>query len=210
MYHDFMSLCYNLYIIYKNRKTWGYIMDITTVLIEYKSIIGTLLGSITTLIITYLIRYNGGIKFSIQNWNIKFYRNEDSAYHEETIVKDVNEAKHVYYEFDIYIYNGSEIPKSLKDFSIEFVCNKNIVIEKLYDCATTKFVSMTYISEFLKVANIPPKQINLYKVKGWLDNENIEKLAAQKNNKMDIKFLAYNHKGRSIRKHIITINLKNL
>lgn len=180
-------------------------MSIYDILIEYKSIFGTILGSIVTLIVTHIIKKNGRLRFDFNNWKVDWYGEGELSSIEA--IESFEKAKYLGFKFELIVYNGSEIPKSLKNICVEFKNSSNILIRPLKDLATKRHLSSGFmrIVDDIKVINLSPKQMTYIELEGYIPKEDYNKV---KNNITKVYLVAKNHKRKKYKKGIAVINNK--
>lgn len=180
-------------------------MDITQILIEYKSVSAAILGSVATLIVTSLIKNQGKIHFSIDNWKIIFYSQDEIG--AIVPIDNYKDALYCSFSFDLILYNNSEVPKSLKDVKIRFE-NQNSSIEIILSDSCNQKYSVSGIPLFneIKVINVPPKQMYHIKSQGNLSESNFTKIKENTNN---VFLLTTDYRNKIYKKLIDVVSLTN-
>lgn len=127
-------------------------MDITQLLIEYKSIIGTILGSVTALIVTHSLRHFGKVRFYLNSWECSYYTVTDIGDYVKT--DNIINAVSCELRVSLDLYNGSDIPKNLRDAHIElysksnkrsFSFRNNNSIEEIIEGGDTQIIKIIYL-----------------------------------------------------------------
>lgn len=144
---------------------------------NYEGIIGALLGVIVTTILNEYLKSKGKINFYFLNFNRCFKgRGILGEYCE---VYDVENADSFEYEFEIQIYNSSDVNKIIREFEIEFICIDN---RKIYSTPHNKDTIREYAGGFktdeLKILNLKPKEIIDFNICGYIWDEEILKSLA--------------------------------
>lgn len=145
------------------------------ILINYQGIIGaitgTVLGTISTLITTHILRNYGKVETSI--FDVEFERYDQDPF---------QSYKSIRLDFKVKFYNMSESNKVLDDFEIIFLNDKNVeLLRKTPDDLDT-FRSSQYSAYIDKLyfVNLFPKQLTLKKLKVNVTDSEIEDLESIK------------------------------
>lgn len=146
---------------------------IIDVIKNYEGIIGALLGVIVTTILNEYIKSKGRVNFYFLNYKNRFMSTDDYGFYGET--NDIENSKGFEYEFEMQLYNSSDINKIIREIEIEFICKNGVITTKAYDESTRRVESSRMIKDELKVINIRPKEIIVLTISGHLNkgDENI-------------------------------------
>lgn len=162
------------------------------VLLNYQSIIGaitgTVLGTVSTLITTHILRNHGKVVTSI--FDVKFNIVERDPF---------NPYKTLKLEFKVKFYNMSETNKVLDDVELIFLNHKNTELLRTAPSDLDTFRSTRHISYIDKLyfVNLSPKQLSLKKLEITVTDEEIEELDSikviklQYTNKRKKKYVIY-------------------
>jgi len=179
------------------------IMSFWDLLIEYKAIFGTVLGSVSTLVITYLLRNLGKLHWDIKDWEYDLYGANNIG--DIVVVKNFSQAHRFVYNFESVIYNSSESQKSLKDVRIEFKSNTTYITHGLKDSEEKIFAGCGYfmIHNDSTVLNLSPKHMANFRFEGTLGEEELRELG------VDFKVLLFakDYKNKIHRIPIASIHL---
>lgn len=122
---------------------------------DFEGIIGAVLGVIVTLVTTHLLRFYGQVNIEINDVSVHYFKKDE---YNENIHCDEEEAEDIKIIFDVYFYNNSDVPKSLKCLSIQFCNSKK---EKLYGTTLHDIKS----DDELEIMNFQPKILTSMKAK---------------------------------------------
>ena len=138
-------------------------------IMEFEGIIGAIIGSVVTLIITDILQNRGKIKHYLMNYEAKADTYEDVG-----CLQSGKAGKDIYgysirYEFQIY--NGYNFPKIMRKFSVEFYKDKSLVMSIIpSDESTRRFFSGASRVEIMQIANIQSHEIFSYKHSVYVGN----------------------------------------
>lgn len=181
-------------------------MSFWDLLIEYKAIFGTVLGSVATLVTTYLLRNLGKLQWDIKDWEFVMYSQDECGGMIRTL--DLSDIQSTSFSFEIILYNSSDSQKSLKDISLEFNNSNNAsIFIKLEDAQSKRYADCAFfriLDETTNVLNVSPKLMTRFRFKGCLSYKNLEHLG----NSFNVTMHALNHKNKKYRVPIATVNLE--
>ncbi|MBU3175177.1 hypothetical protein KPL47_02205 [Clostridium estertheticum] len=134
-------------------------VNITSIIKEFEGILGAILGSSTTLIITQLLKRMGKLNLFIKNWDVWTQQNDDFGGTSMIKATSCNEA-YYYITFNMEIYNGSDIPKIMRDVNIAFYKDKKELFKIVpCDIDNDKIIGGGFRdSQKVNVLNIEPKK----------------------------------------------------
>ena len=96
--------------------------NIICIIKEFEGIIGAILGSTFTLIITDILKKIGKLKIYLNNFEGRYwYNSKDDRYEPTTSKKYGTSIESFRFKFDIDVYNSSEIPKIMRDLKISIL-----------------------------------------------------------------------------------------
>jgi len=175
-------------------------IDIFDIIKEFEGIFGVLLGVIVTMVSTELIKRWGKIYTYFDNWNASLYK--QNKYGESIGIDfvDYEESDYYKYEFDLQIFNSSQIYKALRDIRIEFVFDNKSIFDIPNNNVTSRQVAFGIISDEIKSINLIPMQILDYKLSGYIKEDRINMGDFRTLKK--IYFHSKNHKGKKVRELI--------
>ena len=148
---------------------------IENILKEYTEVIAAfvggiigIIGSVAILIASHYLREAGKITIFTSLWELKLLRQDSFGGEEE--VTSIEDAERAEYIFELDIYNSSEIPRSLRDISIDFKS------DNLY-CSTSPLIPLKNISSFfpfekLQIINLLPKELVHIRLTGSINKDN--------------------------------------
>ncbi|MDQ0975891.1 hypothetical protein QFZ31_005769 [Neobacillus niacini] len=172
--------------------------EIIELIKDFEGIIGALLGVIVTLILTQMLKSVGKIKFYIKENEIDFINAEQNMIGEyiESKVEDRNEATNINLKHTIEIYNGSEIPKIIRDVKYSFYYGNNLLLAiDPDDKSTERYTSYSHYRDSFLNINLPPKQITNIEI---IQNIKTEETEIVKNC-TKIYLEMNNHRGKKIK-----------
>lgn len=171
---------------------------------EFNGIIGAVVGSVTTLIVTKLLKSTGKIHLYLKDWDVKnTIKNE---FRERTYIKTTSlEVESLYIKFKMDIYNSSEIPKIMRNIKIGFYDNKkelfSVILNDKDNEITREYFSFSQESTII---NIEAKKCIVKEFNFNIDDKTIIDLLKNTNT---IYFMYTNEKNKNkkvlIRKNIL-------
>ncbi len=128
---------------------------------EFEGIIGALLGTISTLIVTEIIRKVGKFKHYLLEYNSKIDTYGDVGCYFSGKDKDNYYGYSIKYKFQVY--NGYEEPQIMRDFKLKFFKNKKEIFFLVPRDETTKHLSDAgYRIDDVDIFNLKPKEIHSF------------------------------------------------
>lgn len=179
-------------------------IDFFNIIKEFEGIFGVLLGVVVTMGSTELIKRWGKIYNYFDNWNASLYKQDSCGASIRTSLDDYEESYCYNYEFDMQIFNSSQIYKVLRDIKIEFVFENKSIFDIPKDSATTRHLAYGVISDEIKSINLVPMQILNYKLSGYIEKDRINMGDFRTIKK--IYFHSKNHKGKKVRELVKEFN----
>lgn len=165
-------------------------MNILNIIKEFEGILGAILGAVSTLFATELIRRYGKLKF----YNICFNRSFISF-------NDILDNDSVSLEFVIDIFNSSSMQKTMRGISIQFFNNSVMRLEVVPLLETDiNFKDQIKKPVIFDINNILPKELQRVHLHIFIYSENLSKikdtdhiyLKFTKENNTTKKFLLHN------------------
>ncbi|MCI5521922.1 MAG: hypothetical protein MR411_04900 [Tenericutes bacterium] len=134
--------------------------NIVCIIKEFEGIIGAILGSAFTLIITDILKKIGKLKIYLNNFEGRYwYNSKDNRYEPTTSKKYGTSIESFRFKFDIDVYNSSELPKIMRDLKISIYKNKKFLKEvNVNDEETRRVVCRCITVDKTTIFNIPGKE----------------------------------------------------
>ena len=134
--------------------------NIICIIKEFEGIIGAILGSAFTLIITDILKKIGKLKIYLNNFEGRYwYNSKDDRYEPTTSKKYGTSIESFRFKFDIDVYNSSELPKIMRDLKISIYKNKKFLKEvNVNDEETRRVVCRCITVDKTTIFNIPAKE----------------------------------------------------
>ncbi|MGE6261321.1 hypothetical protein ACQKCU_26225 [Heyndrickxia sporothermodurans] len=166
---------------------------------SFEGIIGAILGTLMTLIVTHTLRKTGKITSNIVNIEFR-YVNHGSRFGET--VSTLSEADHASIEIIVDFFNNSESYKSVNDIEIRLCDNNDNEIQKIIpqDLDPRKASKHSIHYDNLEYFNIGPNELIKKGLRIDFHSENIELLR----NTEYFKFIYSVHNGSASSKKVIT------
>lgn len=169
--------------------------EILQALNEFEGIIGTILGSVTTLIVTDILKKRGKLKNYLISYEDKFQTFRDVG----CGMKGKKDEDFYGYsvKYVIQVYNKSDTPKIMRDFKLIFLKN----MEEVYtivpkDEETKRYSShITYIDE-MEILNVEPKKIQVLKQSIYVKYDMLDRIEGA--NKVELQYRDEKDKKRTI------------
>lgn len=132
------------------------------ILLEFEGIIGAVLGSVATLIVTHLLAHSGNLKSYVVDKKLDFITFFEQNNRMPKDSRDTLERVSLHYR--LQIYNKSDVYKIMRDFKVDFYKNKEAVFSIVpKDESTRKRSQYTTWVDEMEVANIPANEIVIFK-----------------------------------------------
>ena len=174
------------------------------ILMEFKGIIGTVIGVFLTLLFTEMKKRIGKIHLNVKKYNHGYKKSERDDFGQSKYVEvELRENPDMFhYASDIVFYNSSEIPLNLYDIKIIFVNNKSDKYEHIPDDKNSrKIISKRATYEKIGVIDIEPHRLLNYEIKGEIYKD--EFINFKKLGKIEkVYFVGLNYKGKKFEKII--------
>ena len=135
--------------------------NIICIIKEFEGIIGAILGSTFTLIITDILKKIGKLKIYLNNFEGRYwYNSKEDRYKQTTSKKYGTSIESFRFKFDIDVYNSSELPKIMRDLKISIYKNKKFLKEvNVNDEETRRVVCRCITVDKTTIFNIPAKEV---------------------------------------------------
>jgi hypothetical protein len=170
-------------------------LEYLKILKDYEGIIGTILGSLSTLIISDILKGKGRLKIYLNEWDEKFLNKKELGICTEDD-KESAIIEQYKYNLSLHIYNSSESIKIMRKISVNFYCNNDLLLKSIpYD--PEKSIGNGRIERQLnhvEVINIKPKEVfelhlfDYIDETKFIDNHNFNKIVFEYlDNKSKIK-----------------------
>lgn len=169
--------------------------EILQVLNEFQGIIGTIIGSVTTLIVTDILKKRGKLNIYLISYKAKFQTFKGVG----CIRKDKEDGNFYGYsvKYVIQVYNKSDTPKIMRDFKLVFLKNMEEVYSLVPDDEETRRYSshMTHIDE-MEISNIEPKKIQVLKQSIYVMYDMLDRIEGA--NKVELQYRDEKDKKRKV------------
>lgn len=143
---------------------------------DFEGVIGAILGSVSTLIVTDILRRRGKLKSYIMKYEGVFYTN-DSAGDIRPIENENDKIINYSFEYKIQVYNRSDTTKIMRDFKVVFIKDKKIVYSFVpRNEATRIYSSYSYKVDEMEVSNVMPREIQVLDQSGYVSGELIDRI----------------------------------
>ena len=134
--------------------------DVLQVLNEFQGIIGAILGTVATLIVTDILKKKGKLKIYISKYNAKY-----DSYKNAGCFSDGDEKTRLYsfsMKYTIQVYNQSDSQKIMRDFHLVFKEDR----QEIYSIVPKDEVTRRYSSHIssiddMEISNISPREIQV-------------------------------------------------
>lgn len=162
------------------------------VLFKFEGTIGALLGMVVTLVTTYALKSMGKIESYVMMYDGKFRTYEKAGC--INIEKPPSDLFDYGFNLIIHIYNGKDVYKSFRNFTVQFIENDRVIKELTPYNDNLKMCSKMYIEN--DFVNIKPKSVEEVSISGNVNRDdvqdiiNVNKVVLQycdeKNRKMEL------------------------
>ncbi|MCQ4922264.1 hypothetical protein NE686_04150 [Tissierella carlieri] len=179
--------------------------EILQVLNDFQGIIGAILGSATTLIVTDMLKKRGQLKIYLITYKDKFQTFKDVG------CSMGNKEDEDFYGYSvkyvIQVYNKSDTPKIMRDFKFVFFKNKKEIYSIVPDNEDTRRYSSytTNINE-MEISNIAPKEIQVLKQSIYIMYEVLDRIEGS--DRIELQYRDEKDKKRKVTlsKKVVTKN----
>lgn len=169
--------------------------EILQALNEFQGIIGTILGSVTTLIVTDILKKRGKLKNYIISYEDEFQTFKDVG----CFMRGKKDEDFYGYsvKYVIQVYNKSDTPKIMRDFKLVFLKD----MEENYalvpkDEETKRYSSHIPIIDEMEILNIEPKKIQVLKQSIYVSHNMLDRIEGA--NKVELQYRDEKDKKRKI------------
>lgn len=145
---------------------------------EFEGIIGAILGSVATLIVTDILKRKGKLKIYLINSNGDYHYYENVLRGSTTKKTKNSVIDYFKYDFTIDIYNSSELPKIMREIKVNVYKNKELLKEiEVKDESTRRLTSARCVTvDNLNLYNISAKESVSFDLSVDLPSDIAEKL----------------------------------
>lgn len=96
-------------------------MTVLDTIYQFQGVLGAILGSVTTLVTSQLLRNSGRIYFSLKSFQYEFEVCSDDEYEPHYLgVDDPFKAEYINFNVYLHVYNNSELDKVIKNPRLRF------------------------------------------------------------------------------------------
>jgi hypothetical protein len=172
-------------------------------IVKFLPVIGAILGSVATLITTYLLRNSGKMIVNVSSASVKLWGSDLMGGQEEK--KTWSRVERVECEFEVDFYNSSDTPKSLRATYIGMFerDTKESYTSTIYLPGISNSPTLTYDSlspNEMHILNLPSKEMVHLKLKVYYVPVDMKPLQG----KVDFFFQGKYPNGRTFRKKLVT------
>ena len=166
-----------------------------TVLNEFQGIIGAILGSVITMIVTDVLKKRGRLKIYLISYEDKFQTFKDVG------CSTGNKRDEDFYgysiKYTIQVYNKSDTPKIMRDFKLVFIKKtKEIYTIVPSDEETRRYSSHSTQIDTMEISNIAPKEIQSLNQSTYIMNDMLDRL--ENTDKVELHYRDEKSKKRKI------------
>ena len=180
--------------------------DIINLVKDFEGVIGAILGSVSTLIVTDFLRKKGILKIYQMKYEGKYETYKDVGCFSGA-ENDLN-FYHFRFNYKLQIYNKSDTPKIMRDFKVVFIKDKKIVYSFVPNDETTRsYDSHTYRVDEMEVSNIIPREIQVLDQSGYVSEEYIDLIEGS--TKIELLYFDEKDKKRRVLLHKGVVSKKN-
>ncbi|MBR0599023.1 hypothetical protein [Sinanaerobacter chloroacetimidivorans] len=168
---------------------------------EFEGIIGAVLGSVSTLIVTDFLRHRGKLNVYIVNKEYNF-----DTYKSVGCYSNGSEDNDLYgfrLKYTLQVYNSFDVPQIMRNFQIRFYTNDKLIVQEIPRDETTKVYAAhsIHVNE-VGVVNINSREAVQLEQSIYL---NVEEFQTDHFNKIDLCYLNDKNKLMTIRLYNYTI-----
>lgn len=148
-------------------------MKILEVIKDFEGIIGAVLGFVSTLIVTDILRKKGILKIYLMEYEGIYYTNDKGEIRPMEDEKDI--IMFFSLKYKIQVYNRSDTPKIMRNFKVTFVKDKKMVYSLVPKNETTRvYTSYSSKVDEMEVSNIIPREIQVLEHSGYVSVEHLD------------------------------------
>lgn len=160
-------------------------------MLEFEGIIGAILGSVTTLIATELLKSRGKLKLYLKDFVGVFQTYGDVGCGKLDKTDDDFYGFKLKYSFQVY--NGTGLPRIMKDFKIVFYKGNKIVYSEVPDNEQTRENKQYYSTiDEMEVFNIYPREIQVLKHSMYIHENDLIKIEGA----TKVEMIYFDEKGK--------------
>lgn len=149
---------------------WNEIKEILT---EFQGMIGAIVGSLSTLIVSKLLRNWGNINCHTFNFDVTYRRMEDRT--GDIVSCEKRQAERAIIKFDIDFFNEKETPTAIRKLKFGFqIKSESVTYFEIDDRETRRSSGHMINYDELPMVNLPPKKLIHKKARVFIGEEEIE------------------------------------
>ena len=173
--------------------------NVITIIKEFDGIIGAILGSVITLIVTDILKSKGKLKIYLMKGQGNFYYNV-MGFHQTYRESKEDKLSYYKYELELNIYNSSDSFKFIRDIKL-IVSNgdKFILEDEIMDEETRVYNQHFSHIDPAKIYNIAPKIVMPLKLSFSLSDKEYKSIDTKKKVKFEISYIDDKNKNRKIK-----------
>nr|WP_308545312.1 hypothetical protein [uncultured Lachnoclostridium sp.] len=169
-------------------------VEIIEIMKDFEGIIGAILGSVSTLIVTDFLRKKGILKTYLMKYVGIYYTNAMGEI--RPIEDEKDKIMYLSLKYKIQVYNRSDTTKIMRNFKVVFIKDKKIVYSFVPNNEATRvFSTYSYKIEEMEVSNVIPREIQVLDQSGYVSDEYID--LVEGSNKIELHY--YDEKDRKRR-----------
>lgn len=134
--------------------------DVLQILNDFQGIIGTILGTVATLVVTDILKKKGKLRIYLPKYKVKY-----DSYDSVGCFSDGDEKSRFYgfsMKYTIQVYNQSDSPKIMRDFHLVFFKDKKEIYSIVpKDEGTRRYSSHISSVDEMEISNVSPKEIQV-------------------------------------------------
>jgi len=147
--------------------------DIISIIKGFEGILGAVLGSSTTLIVSDILKRKGELKLYLIKWEGCYKTYGDIGC--SLLGKEDSDFYFYSFSYTLQVYNKSDVPKIMKDFKIKFYKEKEEVYSFIpNNDYTERYGAGSTMVDKMEVANIKPKEIQVLKQSGYVNENDLD------------------------------------
>ena len=169
--------------------------NIILIIKEFEGIVGAILGSITTLIVSDMLKRKGKLKTYLVEWKGKYETFGDVGCSLKG--KESSDFYDYNFSYTLQLYNKSDTPKIMRNFKIKFYKGKDEVFSYVPDNEDTRrYSSHAYWIDKMEVLNVNPKEIEVLKQSGHINYEELDSI--EESSKVELTYYDERDKRRTV------------
>lgn len=165
--------------------------NLIKLLLEFEGIVGAVLGSVATLIATELLKSRGKVKLYLKEFQGIYQTYGDVGAGQRG--KTDNDFYGYNLKYTFQIYNGTDLPRIMRDFKVDFYKGDKIVYSDVPKNEETRRYSQHFSNvDEMEISNIYPREIQILKHSIYISSENLDKIEGA----TKIEMIFYNEKDK--------------